>query len=148
MSEDYKDGGRFSPSASHHEMTTPVTPHPRRLSLLIITVVFALLCMVQWGEVVRAGLGLDSDYRILTLLKLVSGACAYAAAVGTFRRRPWAWVASLLYGVVTAVLILAVGPVAGLDAEERKGLIWGATSMLLIGAGLALYLRNVLRPPR
>ena len=123
----------------------PAAADPRRTGLTIVAVAFALLCLVQWGTVVRVALGFDYEPRLLVLLKLLSGAAAYAAAVGTVRRRPWAAMASFVFGVVTAALILAVGPVVGLDAEERRGLLSGALSMLLIGTGLGLYLRSALR---
>ncbi len=126
----------------------PVAPHPRRIGLTIVSIAFALLCLVQWGTVVRVALGFDYEPRLLVLLKLLSGAAAYAAAVATVRRRPWAATAALIFGIVTATLILSVGPLVGLDPAARRGLIPGALSMLLIGTGLALYLRSALRTPR
>ncbi len=120
---------------------------PRRVGLFIVIIAFALLTLNSWGQFVMAALGQMRQPRLLTVLHLVGGAAAYAAAYGTWRRRRWAAWASAAWGVILAVLIFAVGPTSGMPPEERRGLIPGALSVLMIGGGLALYLRNAIRPP-
>jgi peptidoglycan/LPS O-acetylase OafA/YrhL len=121
-------------------------PNPRRIGLIIVAVAFGLFTMSLWYQVVLKFLGRSSEPPVLSTLQFLSGCASYAAMHATIRHRPWAWVASLVFGVLCAILIIAVGPVIGLDADERRGLIPGALSVLMVGGGLALYLRNALRP--
>jgi hypothetical protein len=127
-------------------MTVPPESTPRRVAFVIVATIFALSCLSSWGQVVMGALGRGGEPRPLLLLHLLAGGAAYAASVGTMRRRPWAWVAALTWGIVISALILLVGPLVGLDAEERRGLWFGASSTAMIGGGLALYLRSVIRP--
>lgn len=129
---------------------TPATtrapePTPRRVGFVIITAVFAFLALQAWGEVAQVALRRNRLPLALSLLQLVSGGAAYAAAVGTFRRRPWAWRAALAWGIIAGVLVLSVGPLLDLAPEERRGLVMGSLSVLMVGSGLALYLRNTIK---
>lgn len=138
-----------SPPPGAPPVTTPsggAEPDPRRLGLFIVILAFALLTLNSWGQFVLAALGQMGQPRLLTILHLLGGAAAYAAAYGTWRRRRWAAWAALSWGVILAVLIVAVGPTTGMPPEERRGLIPGALSVLMIGGGLGLYLRNAIRP--
>lgn len=120
--------------------------NPRRIGLFIVIVAFALFTLNSWGQVVQVVLG-NPQPRLLTVLHLIGGGAAYSAAYGTWQRRPWAAHAALVWGVILAVLIFAVGPATAMPAEERRGLWVGALSVLMVGTGLSLYLRNALRPP-
>jgi len=134
-------------------MTTPALPTrarsettARRVGFVIITAVFALLALNAWAQVAEVVLRRATMPLALSLFQLSSGAAAYAASVGTFRRRPWAWKASLAWGLITAVMIASLEALLDLPPDSRGGLVTGAISCLLVGGGLALYLRSVIKP--
>jgi hypothetical protein len=115
------------------------------VGFVIITVLFAFFALQAWGEVARVVLQRASKPATISLLQLFGGAAAYAAAIGTFRRRPWAWRASIAWGLLTTALLMSLGPLLDLPAEARPGLAISAVSILLLSAGLALYLRSVIK---
>jgi hypothetical protein len=117
----------------------------RRIGFVAITVLFAFLTLEAWGEVVEVAIGRDRQPLSLSLFQLFGGAAAYATAIGTFRRRPWAWRTALAWGLITAVMLLSLGTILGLPAEESKGIAMGAVAVLMMGAGFALYLRSVIK---
>jgi hypothetical protein len=134
-------------------VTTPASPppstepRPRRIGLAIVTIAFGMFTFAHWGQIAGQVLGQTNEPGPLLVMHFASGCAAYAAMFATWRRRHWGWIASVVYGVLTALLVWAVGPAVGLDVDERGGLIPGAISVLMIGTGLGLYLRNALRPP-
>jgi hypothetical protein len=134
-------------SASSTTPATPVTHEStgRRVGFVFITAIFALLALNAWGQVAQVVLRRNTMPLALSLLQLVSGAAAYAASVGTFRRRPWAWKAALAWGLITAAMISSLGSLLDLPPEARGGLTLGSLSCLMIGGGLALFLRSVIR---
>lgn len=131
--------------------TTPATQRAgetrgRRIGFVIITVLFAFLTLEAWGEVIQVAVGLDRQPLALSLFQLFGGGAAYATAIGTFRRRAWAWRTALAWGLVTAVMLMSLGPILDRPAEESRGIAVGALAVLMMGAGFALYLRSVIKP--
>jgi hypothetical protein len=118
----------------------------RRIGFVLITVLFAFLTLEAWGEVIQVAVGRDRQPLALSLFQLFGGACAYATAIGTFRRRPWAWQTALAWGLVTAAMLLSLGSIPDLPAEESRGIRMGALAVLMMGAGFALYLKSVIKP--
>lgn len=54
----------------------------------------------------------------------------------------WAPVAALVYGVVTAGLLLALPPILDLEPSDARGLWLGAAIILLLVLWAAWYLRR------
>lgn len=120
-------------------------PRRGRIGAPIVAVIFGACWLNAWLQAGRDLVGIDSNPMPLTLLQLVSGAAALAATLGAWTRRPWAPVAAVLYGIVTGIMIIAVGPLLGLAAEERQALPAGAAAILVTALVLAWYLRRITR---
>jgi hypothetical protein len=76
------------------------------------------------------------------------GLCGAAAAWGSFRATRWAPRATAAYGVVTASMIVALGPILDLEITAMTGLWLGAAVILAFGVASALFLSRVTRPAR
>ena len=123
-------------------MTESVEPPRRRVGIVVATTLFALFCLNSWTQVMGKLFGFANEVPILAIWHLFVGGAAYAAAVGTLRRRPWAWQAAFVWTITMSTLIISLGPILKLDAEERMGLPAGAIAVLLLGTGLTLYVRS------
>lgn len=117
--------------------------HARRsVGRIACAVVFALLALNAWAQVVLALATDPDDLPVLTILQALVGAAAAAAAWGSWSVARWAPVASLLYGLVTAGMLISLEPMLDLGAEARRGLWLGAGIVLLFGLWAAWYLRR------
>lgn len=112
---------------------------------ILITLFFALLCLNAWAQVILALVTGDGDPLLLRTWQAVSGAGAFATAVGAYRLRPWSPWAALVFGIVTGAMIFALGPMLELEEEARGGLLPAALAVVAICGGMALYLRRLLR---
>lgn len=108
----------------------------------ILAVVFALLALNAWAQVVLVLVGRSGDPGLLTALQALVGALAALAAWGSWTGARWAAGAAVIHGLVTAGMIVALGPILGLDADERGGLLVGAAVVLGFGLFAAWYLRR------
>ena len=128
----------------HVELTsnTAIMTAARRGIRTAFALIFALLALNAWVQVVLTALGRSDDPAALLALQVLSGAAAAAAAVGIWRGARWAPGAALSYGVVTGCMIAALEPILGLEREARTGLWMGAVIVLLFSAGSAWYLRR------
>ncbi len=109
---------------------------------IVLAVLFALLALNAWAQVVLTALGLSDDPAPLFILQLLSGAASAAAALGIWRGARWAPGAALAYGVITAGMIVALETILGLDRDARGGLITGAAMVLLFSVLAAWYVRR------
>lgn len=125
---------------------TPAVDSRRRIGTTVIAILFALLAVEAWIQVVRNLVG-DRDLPVVMIWQFLTGGAAAMAAVGAWRRRPWSYRAVMLYGVLTAALIVALGPILNLDPSGRRGLLTGA-SVVLFGCVAAAWLlrRSVVTP--
>ena len=103
----------------------------RRPVLIIQAVVFGLLGLNAWGQVVSVLLGRSDDPPVLTALQFAVGAAGVAAAWGIWKQAEWAWVAAIAYGVVTAGMLLALPALLELPADARTG-IWGGAAVVMV----------------
>jgi peptidoglycan/LPS O-acetylase OafA/YrhL len=120
---------------SHEE-----APARRSIGRIVLAILFALFAIAAWMQVVFVPLGMTSDPPALTLLQALIGAAAAAAAWGSWSGTWWAPWAALLYGLVTAVMLIALGPLLGLPPDSRWGMWAGAVSVVLLALAAGSYL--------
>ena len=114
----------------------------RRGVRVALAVIFALLALNAWAQVVlRLVLG-SQDPPALVALQALIGTTAVAATIGIWRGARWAPAAALAYGIVTACMLVALEPIIGLGRDARGGLWAGAVMVLLFAALSAWYLRR------
>jgi hypothetical protein len=109
---------------------------------IALAIVFALLALNAWAQVVLVPLGRVNDPPALVALQTLVGATGAAAAWGSWTGARWATAAALLYGVATAGLLAALTPILGLPADARGGLLRAAAGVLVFAAAAAWYLRR------
>ena len=114
----------------------------RRGFRIAFAIIFALLGLNAWAQVLLTVAGRTGDPPALFILQFLSGAAAAAAAAGIWKGARWAPVAALGYGIITACMIAALEPILGLEREARTGLWIGAVMVLLFSALSAWYLRR------
>ncbi|HUF28673.1 MAG TPA: hypothetical protein VMM18_16960 [Gemmatimonadaceae bacterium] len=111
-------------------------------SRVALAVLFLLLSLNAWMQAADAALGRSIEPRALTLLQVLVGATAIAAAYGSWSGARWAPWAAVAWGVVTAGLILALDPLLQLAPEARRGLLIGGAVVLVLGGAAGWFLRR------
>jgi hypothetical protein len=114
----------------------------RRTASIILSVVFALLALAAWGQVLSTALGHGDDPHVLTALHACTGAAAAATAWGSWRRAKWTSSAAVAYGIVTAGMLIALPSLLRLPAAARTGIWTGAVAVLVFAALCAMYFRS------
>lgn len=110
----------------------------RRPLSIILSVVFGLLTLAAWGQVLqRAG-----DPPTLTALQFVIGLTAALTTWGSWRRTRWASGAAIAYGVTTAGMLVALPSLLGLAGEARMGIWTGAAASMVFAVACAAYFRS------
>jgi hypothetical protein len=112
----------------------------RPIGRIALAIVFGFFAIAAWMQVVFVPLGMTGDPLVLTLLQAVMGLAATAAAWGSWAGRRWAPWAALLYALVTAGMLIVLGPLLGLPPESRHGLRIGAVTVVLLGLAAGWYL--------
>lgn len=127
--------------------SAPGRRRPARNTALAI--VFALLALNAWAQVILALADRSSDPAPLMLAQALVGLAAAATAVGSWRVRRWAPAAALAYAVVGATMIASLDLMLDLPPGAHVGLLTGAAIIFLFGAWAAWYLRapGVVRGP-
>lgn len=92
--------------------------------------------------------GWGSDPGLLSAQQAVCAITGLAAGLSAWRYRPWAWIATIAYGVVTGIMITTLGPLLDLNEEARASLPLGALLVLGVCGAFAWYLRRTLAAPR
>lgn len=110
---------------------------------ILIAVLFVLLALSAWSQVVLVFTGASDDPPPLMIWQAVVGASGLAAAWGAWKRKRWASAAATTYGVVTGAMIVALGPLLDLDPSARGGLWTGGIAVLGFGVGSGLLLRRM-----
>ena len=108
----------------------------------VLAAFYVLLGVNAWTQAVLALVRGDGDPPSLILLQALVGTAAAAAAWGAWRGARWAPLASVLYGVVTAGMLVALAPILDLPPDARPGLWSGAALVLLFALAIAWYLRR------
>jgi hypothetical protein len=113
----------------------------RRPASIILSVVFGLLALNAWGQVLLVALGHSDDSRTLTMLQGVVGLTAVATAWGSWRRARWAPGAAIAYGATTAGMLAALPSLLQLPTDARLGIWAGSAAVLLFAVLCAVYFR-------
>lgn len=116
-------------------------PRPTK-GRIALAVLFMFLGLNALWQAAQAIAGRSDDPMLLGVLQTFVGIAGISTSVGSWRGARWAPVAAVAYGVITGGMIVALGPILNLEAEERSGLLVGGVSVLLVGLGAAWYLRR------
>ena len=117
-----------------------------RTGTVLLGGLFALLSLADAWQLGEAARGKHPDPASLLVTHGVTGALAAAAAIGSWRARRWAALAALGWGVTTAAMLVALGPVLDTPPTERPQL-WAMAATVVVAAGVAAwYLRRWLPP--
>ena len=125
-------------------METPPLPKRPPLGRQVLAVVFALLALSAWWEVVNDVMGTNDSPRILAGWQAIVGTIGAAAAWGGWIGARWAPLFAVLYGVVAGAMVASLRPILDLPAEAAKGLWIGGAMVLVFGVVSAWWLRRSL----
>ena len=117
----------------------------RTYGQVALTLIYLLLALNAWAQVVLVPLGRSGDPRVLTALQVLIGAASLAAAWGSWNGTTWAPLAAVIHGLTTGGMLAALGAILGLPGDERPGLYVGAGAVMLWDLVFAWYLRRVTR---
>jgi hypothetical protein len=109
---------------------------------IILVIVFTLFGLNALVQAIRATIGGSDDPTALVILQTLVGTAGIAAAWGTWSGARWASAAAMSYGVITAAMLVSLGPLLDLATEEMRGIWTGAAAVLLFGLWAARYLRR------
>jgi hypothetical protein len=112
---------------------------------VVLAMAFTLFALNALAQVALALVGRSDDPAALSLMQMAIGLTSLAAARGSWTGARWAPVAALLYGLSTATMLVALGPLLDLPADSRGGLWVGAAAVQAFGLGAAWYLRRARR---
>ena len=117
----------------------------RTYGQVALTLIYLLLALNAWAQVVLVPFGRSGDPPVLTALQVLIGAASLAAAWGSWNGTTWAPLAAVIHGVITGGMLAALGAILGLPGDERSGLYIGAGAVMLWDLVFAWYLRRVAR---
>ena len=118
-----------------------------RVKRRAIAILFALLGINGGLQAVLALAGRSTDPGLLIVMQAVTGIAGLATAIGAWRGASWAARAALAYGVVTAAMLVSLGPLLGLERRALPG-IWIGAALVLVGSvAAARYLRRASQAP-
>jgi len=121
---------------------------PRSRGRVVLAVVFALLTLSAWWEVVNNVMGTNDSPPILSGWQTIVGAMGAGAAWGAWTGARSTPIFAALYGVIAGAMVASLGPILDLPPESRKGLWTGATLVLLFGLWSAWWLRRAIERDR
>jgi peptidoglycan/LPS O-acetylase OafA/YrhL len=119
-----------------------VTRVSRKPLELFLAVLFGILALTAWVQVVSTGVGGWHEPPALPVLHFAIGAAGAAASWGSWRRSRWASIAAAAYGVLTGALLLILRPLLSLPDQARAGLWTGAAAVVVFSMLCAAYLRS------
>lgn len=116
-----------------------------RIGHLVVATLFAIFCAADVWQLIQAARGAHPDPPGLLVLHGATGLLAGAAAIGSWRGRRWAVLVVLGWGLVTAAMLVALGPVLDTPAAERRQLWIMAVSVASLAGVAAWYLHRSAR---
>jgi hypothetical protein len=115
----------------------------RKPGQLALALIYALLALNAWAQVILALAGELSDPPVLIALQAVIGIAGTAAAWGSWVGAQWGPHAVVFHGVSTATMLVTLHPILGLPAESRSGLLIAAAAVLIWTFLFAWYLHRL-----
>jgi hypothetical protein len=119
----------------------------REVGLRILSALFALFAATDLIQLIQATRGEHPDPPVLLLTHAVTGLLAVCASVGLWRGRRWTTLIVLVWGAVTAAMLVALGPVLDEPRETWPGLWLAAAMVAAFSAAVGWYARRR-TPPR
>jgi hypothetical protein len=119
-------------------------PRGHLIGTRIVAVLFALLGLNALNELLDMVSGESDGPVTLAALQAVVGLAAVATAFGAWIGARWAPALAVIYGMIAAAMIVALGPLLEMPAEERGGLLVGGAIVLGFALACAWYLRRAL----
>jgi len=116
----------------------------------IVAVLFALLGLNAINELLDMISGSSDGPVTLAALQAVVGLTAIATAFGAWTGARWAPVIATVYGLIAGAMIVSLGPLLEMPAEERGGLLVGGAIVLgfaLVCAGYLRWASRRVQPP-
>jgi len=117
----------------------------RKPGQIAVAVIYALLALNAWAQVVFALGGELSDPPILIVLQSLIGIAGTAAAWGAWAGTRWAAYAVAINGVITATMLVSLDPILGLGADARSRLFIAVAAVLVWTFLFAWYLYRLTR---
>src|SRR5215510_11601715 len=108
---------------------------------LVLGVIFGLLALTDWAQVLLALVRPSDNPSALIALHFGTGAAAAATCWGSWRRTRWTPIAAVAYGALTIVLLLTLPSLLNLPLDARAGLRAGAAVVLFFALLCAAYFR-------
>ena len=117
---------------------------PRRsIGTTLLAIFVAVISAVHLLQVFT---GVAGDPRALVLEHLIVALLGFLAAWAIWTAKRWAHVALAIAGVTVAALIVSLGPLLQMDAQERAGLWTGAATVFLMTLAGVWYVRRRVAP--
>jgi peptidoglycan/LPS O-acetylase OafA/YrhL len=116
----------------------------RPLGAAALAIFVAIISAVHLMQAFTGALG---DPRALVIEHVIVAALGLLAAWSIWMRRRWAPWALALAGVTVAALIVSLGPLLRMDAQERAGLWTGAGTVVVMTLAGVWYVRRHVSSP-
>ena len=111
----------------------------RSVGTALLAVFVAIISAVHF---MQAFTGARGDPRALVVEHIVVALLGFLAAWSIWMAKRWAPMALALAGVTVAALIVSLGPLLRMDAQERAGLWTGAATVFLMTLAGVWYVRR------
>lgn len=112
---------------------------PRSIGTALLAIFVAIISAVH---LLQAYTGLRGDPRALIIEHFVVALLGFLAAWSIWMGRRWAPWALAIAGVTVAALIVSLGPILRMGAEERAGLWTGAGTVFVMTLAGVWYVRR------
>lgn len=115
----------------------------RKPGQIILALIYGLLALNAWAQVLLALRGELSDPPVLIGLQSLIGIAGAAAAWGSWTGARWAAYAVVTHGLITATMLASLDPILGLGADARSSLFIAAAVVLAWSFLFAWYLNRL-----
>ena len=112
---------------------------PRPIGATLLALFVAIISAVH---LLQAFTGLRGDPKALIVEHVVVAVLGFLAAWSIWMEKRWAPLALAVAGVTVAALIVSLGPILQMGAEERAGLWTGAATVFLMTLAGVWYVRR------
>lgn len=114
---------------------------PRPRAHIVVALLYVATSISQLHQFPREAFG-DEGLPALAAFHAASGLASLSTAIGVWQRWRWSWLLSLLWGAVTAALVMSLPRLLRLSEEESLGMPIGALIIGALAIAGAWYLRR------